>query len=181
MRAARAADRERARRGRQAEAALAYEDAAAHYEAALAEVRRSGRARPWRGAPRRGAAPTRHAAASPAPPEDAPGRPARRTGPRSCSRSAPRAIAPAVAPQAQAAFDEAIELARERRDPRLLARAALGRGGVGVLVAATDPAITRPIEEALALLPAHERALAARLRARLAIEFYYPTSTRPRR
>ena len=42
-----------------------------------------------------------------------------------------------------------------------------------MLVAATDPAVTRPLEEALARSPASAR-LAARLRARLAIELYYP-------
>ncbi len=211
--------------GRQAEAALAYEDAAAHYEAALAEVRHSrpgaalvdvrrGRgAAPdeeRRGSP--GAAPDEERRGSPgatpdeerrgspgaAPDEKRRGSPGatpdeeRRGSPGATPGEVGRKPTPGAAdraeillalgaardragrrPQAQAAFDEAIELARERHDPLLLARAALGRGGVGVLVAATDERVTRPLEQALAALPANERALAARLRARLSLEFYY--------
>lgn len=121
---------------REAEAMLAFEDAAAHYEAALAA-----------GAPDRGAILLALGAA-----HDRAGR----QGP------------------ARAAFGEALALARRAGDPVLLARAALGRGGLGVLIAAPDPTITRDLEEALAHLPGHERALAAWLRARLAIELYYP-------
>src|SRR4029079_12715895 len=62
----------------------------------------------------------------------------------------------------------------DTRDPVLLARAALGHGGVGVLVAAPDASVTQTLEAALDRLPTHERALPARLRARLAIELYSP-------
>ena len=77
-------------------------------------------------------------------------------------------------PGARRAFAEVAELARAARDPRLLARAALGHGGVGVLVAAPDAPVTTLLAEALAALPVDERALSARVRARLAIEYYYP-------
>ena len=133
---------------RQAEAALAYADAAGHYEAALGAGAAARRAGDAADGPAAGRAQLLLALGA------------------AHDRAGNRAAA-------QAAFGEVVELARTARDPLLLARAALGRGGVGVLVAATDPAITRPLEEALALLPGHERAVAARLRARLAIEFYY--------
>ena len=84
-------------------------------------------------------------------------RPRRLRGPRRAPRSATSA-----------------ELARDARDPVLLARAALGHGGVGVLVAGARRRVTRPLEEALAALPSTSAALAARLRARLAVELYYP-------
>ncbi len=76
--------------------------------------------------------------------------------------------------RAREAFGEVLALARRTEDPLLLARAALGHGGVGVLVDAPDQDVTRALEEALHRLPAKEKALAARLRARLAIEIYYP-------
>ncbi len=100
---------------RQAEQVLAYDDAAGHYEAALAA----------------GAADRAEILLALGAAHD-------RAGCRT---------------QARGAFAEVVELAREARDPLLLARAALGHGGVGVLVAAPDPAVTRPLEEALALLP----------------------------
>ena len=121
---------------RHAEAALAYADAAGHYEAALVA-----------GAPDRAEILLALGAA-----HDRAGR----------------------RPQARAAFVQVVELARDVGCARLLARAALGRGGVGVLVAAPDAALSGALEEALTRLPAGERALAARLRARLAIERYYP-------
>lgn len=125
---------------RQAEARLAFEDAAAHYEAALAA----------------GAADRAEIL---------------------LALGAARERAGHLEP-ARAAFGEVVELARDAGDPLLLARAALGRGGMGVLVAAPDPSVTRPLEEALALLPESERATAAWLRARLAIELYYPDRAR---
>ena len=76
--------------------------------------------------------------------------------------------------KAREAFATVVGIARDTRDPVLLARAALGHGGVGVLVAAPDASVTQTLEEALDRLPRHERALAARLQARLAIELYYP-------
>ncbi len=81
---------------------------------------------------------------------------------------------------ARAAFAEAAELARARGDARLLARAGLGFGGLAVVIAAPDAQVTRLLEEALAGLPAGERATAARLRARLAVELYYADQDRAR-
>ncbi|MDA0162072.1 AAA family ATPase [Solirubrobacter ginsenosidimutans] len=164
---------------RQAEAMLAYADAAAHYEAALEVARRSRERVAAAGirdqvAPRRpGVGGDGAAAQRPAVGGDgaadfafdraevllALGAAQDRAGCRAAAR---------------AAFAAVVGLARARRDPVLLARAALGHGGLGVLVAAPDASVTRPLDEALEQLPAHETALAARLRARLAIERYYP-------
>ena len=75
--------------------------------------------------------------------------------------------------QARAAFAEAAELARAAPDPDLLARAALGHGGMAVVIAAADPAVVRLLEEALAAAPAADPATSARLLARLSVELYY--------
>ena len=74
---------------------------------------------------------------------------------------------------ARNAFSEAAALALERGDGRLLARAALGYGGLGVVIAAPDPTAVSLLERALAGLPASERGTRARTRARLAVELYY--------
>jgi len=156
---------------RHAEEALAYEDAAAHYEAALA----AGAGRAGREPAGSGAAGARDgretAAGAPHPAASAVVSPDRAEILLALGAARDRA---GCRDSARAAFAEVVGLARDERDPLLLARAALGHGGVGVLVAAPDASVTRPLEEALALLPKRERAVAARLRARLAIELYYP-------
>jgi DNA-binding SARP family transcriptional activator len=81
---------------------------------------------------------------------------------------------------ARAAFDEAAELARGARDSDLLARAALGHGGMAVVIAAPDPATVRLLEEALAATPSGEMAASARLLARLSVELYYSDPARAR-
>jgi DNA-binding SARP family transcriptional activator len=78
---------------------------------------------------------------------------------------------------AREAFLEAAALARARGDARLLARAALGAGGIGVTIGPADAELVRLLEEALAALAA-EPALRARLLGRLAAELYY--ADRPR-
>ncbi|HWC27069.1 MAG TPA: AAA family ATPase, partial [Solirubrobacteraceae bacterium] len=82
--------------------------------------------------------------------------------------------------RARAAFLEAAELARAARAPDLLARAALGHGGVAVVIAAADPTAVRLVEEALAAAPADDPATSARLLARLSVELYYSDPARAR-
>ena len=82
--------------------------------------------------------------------------------------------------RARAAFAEAAELARAARDPDLLARAALGHGGMAVVIAAADPTAVRLLEEALAAAPAGDPATSARLLARLSVELYYADPARAR-
>jgi DNA-binding SARP family transcriptional activator len=80
--------------------------------------------------------------------------------------------------QARAAFVEAADLARVARDSDLLARAALGHGGTGVVIAAADPAAVQLLDEALAATPAPDLATSARLLARLSVELYYSDPAR---
>ncbi len=80
--------------------------------------------------------------------------------------------------QARAAFAEAAELARGARDQDLLARAALGHGGMAVVIAAPDPTSVRLLEDALAAAPPGELATSARLLARLSVELYYSDPAR---
>jgi DNA-binding SARP family transcriptional activator len=82
--------------------------------------------------------------------------------------------------QARAAFAEAAELDGAVRDSNLLARAALGHGGMAVVIAAPDPETVRLLEAALAATPGDDRATSAQLLARLSVELYYsdPTSAR---
>jgi tetratricopeptide (TPR) repeat protein len=75
--------------------------------------------------------------------------------------------------RARSAFADAAQVARERGDPSLLARAALGYGGLAVVIAAPDAAVIALLEEALAALPPTERATVARVHARLAVELAY--------
>ncbi len=77
---------------------------------------------------------------------------------------------------ARACFDEAAALTS---DPLGLARAALGRSGLGVTVLGHDEATVALLERALAALPDGERALRARLLGRMAIELYH--ASQPRR
>ncbi|HSD77606.1 MAG TPA: AAA family ATPase, partial [Solirubrobacteraceae bacterium] len=82
--------------------------------------------------------------------------------------------------RARAAFSEAAALARAARDGDLLARAALGHGGMAVVIAAADPAAVRLLEEALAAASAADAATSARLLARLSVELYYSDRARAR-
>lgn len=74
--------------------------------------------------------------------------------------------------RARAVFREGADLASAAGDADLLARAAVGYGETAVMLAAADPAAVRLLEDALASAPAAEPATAARLLARLSIEFY---------
>jgi DNA-binding SARP family transcriptional activator len=74
---------------------------------------------------------------------------------------------------ARAAFAEAAARARAADDPELLARAALGAGGVGVTIGPCAHELVALLEEAVAALPAAPSALRARLLGRLATELYY--------
>jgi DNA-binding SARP family transcriptional activator/tetratricopeptide (TPR) repeat protein len=82
--------------------------------------------------------------------------------------------------RARAAFVDAAVLARARSDTDLLARAALGHGGLAVVITAADPTTVRLLEEALAAAPAGDRATSIRLLARLSIELYYADPARAR-
>lgn len=75
--------------------------------------------------------------------------------------------------RARAAFDEATELAHTAGDHALLARAALGYGGVGVTILDVDHALIRRLEDALRTIDDTDGALRVRLLARLAIELRY--------
>jgi DNA-binding SARP family transcriptional activator len=75
--------------------------------------------------------------------------------------------------RARRAFQEAATLARDAGDTDLLARAALGHGGLAVVIARPDPDTVDLLEEAIAAAPAAARATTARLRARLAVELAY--------
>ena len=80
--------------------------------------------------------------------------------------------------QARAAFAQAAEVARAAHDPQLGARAALGHGGLAVVIAAPDSATVALLEDGLAATPASEPAALARLLARLSIELYYADRSR---
>jgi DNA-binding SARP family transcriptional activator len=73
--------------------------------------------------------------------------------------------------RAAAAFAEASDLARAAGTPDVLARAALGSGGVGVTILRVDEALVGRLDEALAAEPGDE--YRARLLARLGIELAY--------
>jgi hypothetical protein len=79
---------------------------------------------------------------------------------------------------ARAAFAEAAAWARAAGEPELLARAALGAGGLGVTIGPCDHDLVALLEEAVGALPAETSALRARLLGRLATELYY--DDRPR-
>ena len=80
---------------------------------------------------------------------------------------------------AEPAFLAAERQARDLDDAELVARAVLGRCGVGVTIVGLDAARARALEEALELLGDGSPALRARVLARLAIEVYYaPGRTR---
>jgi tetratricopeptide (TPR) repeat protein len=73
----------------------------------------------------------------------------------------------------RASFSAAAAVARERGDGELLARAALGRSGLGVTVLGHDPETVALLEDALRALGDRSPALRARLLGRLAIELYH--------
>jgi len=130
---------------RDAARALAYEEAARHYESALAAL------------PDGGSGPDRAELLLSL------GHAHDRAGRREAARRA---------------FVEAARLARDPDSAGLLARAALGHGGLAVVIAAPDPAVTRLLEEALAAIPRDALATRARLRARLAVELCYSDPAR---
>ncbi len=75
---------------------------------------------------------------------------------------------------AQAPFDEAAAAARAAGDAGLLARAALGAGGLGVTIGRADPRIVGLLEDAMAMDAADaDPVRRARLLGRLAVELYY--------
>jgi DNA-binding SARP family transcriptional activator len=78
---------------------------------------------------------------------------------------------------ARAAFDEAGRRAGTAGDGAMQARAALGAGGLGVVVGPFDPRLARALEAALAAAGT-DAGTRARLRGRLAIEHYYPDRAR---
>jgi DNA-binding SARP family transcriptional activator len=79
---------------------------------------------------------------------------------------------------ARVAFAEAAASARAAGDPELLARAALGAGGLGVTIGPTDQQLVGLLEEAAAGLAPGATALRARLLGRLATELYYEDRVR---
>ena len=79
---------------------------------------------------------------------------------------------------ARAAFTEAGVLARTAGDAPLEVRAALGAGGLGVVIGPCDDTLVSALEGALASVGDGEPALRARLLGRLATELYY--ADRPR-
>jgi hypothetical protein len=82
-------------------------------------------------------------------------------------------------PTAEATFLAAEREARHLGCAELVARAVLGRCGVGVTIVGLDAARARALEEALELLGDGSSELRARVLARLAIELYYaPGRTR---
>jgi DNA-binding SARP family transcriptional activator len=100
------------------------------------------------------------------------GAPAARRGELACQAGEALARAGLHA-DAQAAFAKARALARTCDRADLLARAALGAGGVGVTILGARPEIVAELEQALDALGSDGPALRARLLARLAIELAY--------
>ncbi len=74
---------------------------------------------------------------------------------------------------ARAAFDDAAGAARAAGDAALLARAALGAGGLGVTIGPCDEGLVELLEEALDRIGPGDDGLRARLLGRLATELYY--------
>ena len=75
--------------------------------------------------------------------------------------------------QAIKILNEAVELAHRLDDPRLLARATLAIGGLGVTILDVDRALVARLEDALAVLGDRDEELRARLFARLSVELTY--------
>jgi DNA-binding SARP family transcriptional activator/tetratricopeptide (TPR) repeat protein len=78
--------------------------------------------------------------------------------------------------RARTTFADAAGEARAIGAPDLLARAALGFGGLGVAIIAVDDPTVALLEEALAALGAEDSPLRSRVMARLAVELYYGPS-----
>jgi DNA-binding SARP family transcriptional activator len=76
-------------------------------------------------------------------------------------------------PVTEPTFRAAERQARDLGDADLVARAVLGRCGVGVTIVGVDAGRTRALDAALELLGEGSPALRARVLARLAIELYY--------
>ena len=77
---------------------------------------------------------------------------------------------------ARACFADVAARARAAGDPVLLARAALGHGGLTVTIIDVDTGTVALLEEALAALGDSEPVLRSELLARLAVELYYAVS-----
>jgi hypothetical protein len=75
--------------------------------------------------------------------------------------------------QALKLLNEAVELAHCLDDPRLLARATLAIGGLGVTILEVDRTLIARLQEALAALDDRDEQLRARLLARLSVELTY--------
>jgi DNA-binding SARP family transcriptional activator len=73
-------------------------------------------------------------------------------------------------------FGQARAIARRTRDARLLARAALGHGGLAVEIMDVDSETVGLLEEALNAVGATDPGAASALLARLAVELYYSPS-----
>jgi tetratricopeptide (TPR) repeat protein len=73
-------------------------------------------------------------------------------------------------------FRAAADLARRRHDPRMLARAALGQGGVGIAIIDVDEQRVGLLQEALETLGEDDPVLSSQLLGRLALELYYAPS-----
>ncbi len=82
--------------------------------------------------------------------------------------------------QAQEAFQRAADAARERQLPELLAKAALGAAGLGI-IGHTAPGHVQLLEEAVAGLPRQDSLLRARVLARLAYSLRDPSTLERRR
>ena len=70
-------------------------------------------------------------------------------------------------------LNQAVELAHRVDDPRLLARATLAIGGLGVTILEVDRALVARLQAALAALGDRDEELRARLFARLSVELTY--------
>ena len=73
-------------------------------------------------------------------------------------------------------FGQARAIARRARDAPLLARAALGHGGLGVEIMDVDSETVGLLEEALNAIGTSDPGLTSALLARLAVELYYSPS-----
>ncbi len=73
-------------------------------------------------------------------------------------------------------FEQARAIARRTRDAALLARAALGHGGLGVEIMDVDSETVGILEEALNAIRGSDPGLESALLARLAVELYYSPS-----
>ena len=93
--------------------------------------------------------------------------------------SPPRArpcCTPAIPAAARLRFGQARAIARRTRDAPLLARAALGHGGLGVEIMDVDSETVGLLEEALNAIGTSDPGLTSALLARLAVELYYSPS-----